>query len=83
VRAWTHGPDTEAKMSIYRSELAAAVRDRDMCSLGAVPANLMGAATSPGLGTRRFGSPLTDDADLRQMSPIPDSVATVAVTPSG
>jgi len=53
-------------MSIYRSELAAAVRDRDMCSLGAVPANLMAAATSPGLGTRRFGSPLTDDAEWKQ-----------------
>jgi nitroreductase len=64
-------------------EFVPVVRDWDMCSLGAAMANLMAAATSLGLGSRWFGSPLIDDAELRQMLTVPDAVEIVAVTPLG
>jgi nitroreductase len=62
---------------------AAAVRDWDLCSLGAAMANLMTAATELNLGTRWFGNPMLNSEPLAQMLEIPDHVEVVAVTPLG
>ncbi len=71
------------RVNLAAPEYAAVVRDWDLCCLGASLANLMAAATDLGLGTRWFGSPMIDDAPLRQLLDIPDRVEVIAVTPLG
>ncbi len=71
------------RVDLAPPEYAAVVRDWDLCSLGAGLANLMAAAADLGLGTRWFGSPMMDDAPLKQLLDIPDLVEIIAVTPLG
>jgi nitroreductase len=63
----------------------AAVRDWDLCCLGAAMANLMVAATALGLGTRWFGNVMLKGGaePIRQLLGIPDEIELVAATPLG
>lgn len=68
---------------LAQSEYADALRDWDLCSIGAAMANLMTAATALGLGTRWFGNPMLEPEPLQQMLNLPNKIEIIAVTPLG
>jgi nitroreductase len=73
------------RVALAPPEYHATVRDWDLCSLGAVMANLMAMATDLGLGTRWFGCMMVSGSSspLKRMLSIPGDVEVVAATPLG